>query len=558
MKTGRVATKVAVAAVLMSLALSAQAPSDKDLTFKARSDLVLVPVMVNNHSGAHISNLKKEDFTVRENGVEQKIAVFEEVVTAAKPLRRVRETTTEFSNFLQDEPKPSRLTIIVLDGINTPFTDQVRARQELIKSLSESLRSGEPVALLSLTRGGVKVIHDFATDPRVLAAALKKARSGQPNITQADLDALDQAFADEEDAQQAQQAYQSEAATIAAFVREAQQDMLNFQRRVAIIQTLEGMQQIAQAFAGIPGRKAMVWATAGFPFTVSGANMALDGFQKEGLADVLPLYERTWQLLNDANIALYPLDVRGLVNPYYISSAIRGPSRILISRQMALHNDIIAAFQVFAEATGGRAFYNRNDLDKCFEDAAQDSASYYMLGYYLDKTNTKPGWRKLDVKVSAPHAEVRARKGFFVTEAQQDSARTKQVDINRALSSPLEYTGLPVVVKVTEVQPSGDKQKVTLTIGIPATPGLVNELDNNHLTMEFVTAATDAQGKTAGGFSNNVEGHLKPATLADMKENGITFTGFLELPPGEYTLHVVVRENLGGRLGSVSGPLVVK
>jgi len=554
MKPGRVATKLALAASLIALAASAQAPqtNDKAPIFKARSELVLVPVMV-TRSGAHVPDLKKEDFTVRENGSEQKIAVFEEVTTAPKPVRRVGEAKNEFSNFLQDEPRPSRLTIIVLDGINTPFTDPVRGRQELIKSLAESLRSGEPVALLSLTRSGVKMIHDFATDPRVLAAALKKARSGQPNITQADLDALKQAFTTEEDAQQAQQSFQSETQTIEAFVRESHQEMTAFLRRVVITLTLQGMQAIAQAVAGIPGRKAMVWATAGFPFTLSGFDM---GQQFE---DLLPLYERTWQLLNDANIAVYPMDVRGLVNPLSIAADVMGMSPNLVTRQTDLHASTIGTFQTFAEMTGGRAFYNRNDLDKCFEDAAQDSASYYLLGYPLDRTGAKTGWRKLDVKVAAPHADVRARKGFFLTDSSADPARTKQEDITLALDSPFDFTALPVEVKIRETQPSGGNRKVLLDIAIPAGSGLVNELDNNHLSVEIVTAATDAQGKKAGGFAKTIEGHLKPETLASIKSRGIAaFTGSLDLPPGEYTLHVVVRDNTQGRMGSASGELAVR
>jgi hypothetical protein len=65
MKPGRVATKLALAASLIALAASAQAPqtNDKAPIFKARSELVQVPVVV-TRSGAHVPDLKKENFTV--------------------------------------------------------------------------------------------------------------------------------------------------------------------------------------------------------------------------------------------------------------------------------------------------------------------------------------------------------------------------------------------------------------------------------------------------------------------------------------------------------------
>ena len=50
-----------------------------------------------------------------------------------------------------------------------------------------------------------------------------------------------------------------------------------------------------------------------------------------------------------------------------------------------------------------------------------------MIGYYLDRQNEKPGWRKLTVKVKRDHANVRTRSGFFVTKTAADSAVRRRV-----------------------------------------------------------------------------------------------------------------------------------
>jgi hypothetical protein len=52
-----------------------------------------------------------------------------------------------------------------------------------------------------------------------------------------------------------------------------------------------------------------------------------------------------------------------------------------------------------------------------------------------------------------------------------------------------------------------------------------------------------------------VDIHLSPEKLAQMRQRGVLYKGALELPPGEYTVRFVVRDNLTGRTGSVSGPL---
>src|SRR6185437_13243788 len=69
-----VAKLTCIMAFLVTVAAAQDAP-----TFHAQSELVVVSAVVTDHSGAHVPNLKKEDFSVRENGAEQKIAVLEEI-----------------------------------------------------------------------------------------------------------------------------------------------------------------------------------------------------------------------------------------------------------------------------------------------------------------------------------------------------------------------------------------------------------------------------------------------------------------------------------------------
>ena len=73
----------------------------------------------------------------------------------------------EFSNSLAGGASNRRITLIVLDLINTPFTDQAYARKDMLKYLTQSVDQREPTALYTLTRSGIHVVHDFTTDPRV-------------------------------------------------------------------------------------------------------------------------------------------------------------------------------------------------------------------------------------------------------------------------------------------------------------------------------------------------------------------------------------------------------
>src|SRR5438105_3347497 len=101
--------------------------------FVSHTSLVLIPTVVTDHSGAHVSGLTKEDFTVQEDKRTEKISIFEEIKTKPGKIRRVDPNDAGFTNAVSPEAKTQRLTMIVLDTLNTRFEDQVRARREILK-----------------------------------------------------------------------------------------------------------------------------------------------------------------------------------------------------------------------------------------------------------------------------------------------------------------------------------------------------------------------------------------------------------------------------------------
>jgi hypothetical protein len=211
----------------------------------------------------------------------------------------------------------------------------------------------------------------------------------------------------------------------------------------------------------------------------------------------------------------------------------------------------------FADMTGGKAFYNRNDLDVAFQKAADDSSTYYMLGYYLDK-NAKPGWHKLQVKVKRGGTEVRARNGFFVTDTKKVDNR--KMDISLALVSPLDYTGLPLTVRWTSQQAEGTKKKIHFQVNIPPNANLVDTTNNNFLSLEFVAVVRTPTGDPADQFSQHFEANLKPESLQVIQKDGLNYSNDVILPrdrgftPGIYSVRFVVRDNVDGRMGSVMAP----
>jgi VWFA-related protein len=521
----------------------------KLIQFRSQTTLVQVPVVVTDAAGKHIQGLTKSDFKILENGKPQSITGFEEITPPTGIVASYTSPAGIFTNLTPNESKPRSLTVIVLDEVNTPFLGQAYARSQLIKYLANHLDASQPLGLMVIDRKGLTELSGLDSDPAQLIAILKKASGKVSEMERFNGDA--QALAAggaQSSALGGIRPGDSPEAKIRGFM--LQQDALNAadtQSR-AIETTLRAFLSLAWSLSGVPGRKSLVWVTGSFPFN-------LDSFASvPGDANLRALYERTLKSLNDAQISVYPLDARGLVTDSKYSADTQG-SMLGADAPDTLRQASLNSLKNFAEMTGGVAYYNTNDLASAFGRAVQDSASYYLLSYYLDHRNNKPGWRKLQVVVSRKDAEVRARAGYLVTDVAVNPERTHKADIEFALGSPFESTGIPISEQWQGVQADGGKKKMGFVLQVPAT-GLIDETDKNRIDIEIVAQATK-KGVSAGTLSQTMKGLIVPETLAKLKADGIVYRNFLDLSPGDYQVRFVVRDNLTGKIGSVIVPLTV-
>jgi VWFA-related protein len=576
---GRVVLIAAVAFSIFAIAEEKDKENNPDVKYTARTELVLIPTLVTDKSGNHISGLQKEDFTVLENFSQRPIATFEEVTS--DPHLSHPTNANEFTNSLAGGSN-RRITVIVLDFINTTFTDQAFLRNQLLKYLSESLDPREPTGLFALDRNGIRVIHDFTSDPGVLIAALRRVRGDASHLvdTPEDMEMLTGSASPEgsvagtgtsgasggarpgSTAALANQ-IQQEVNRMQTMIEDAELNFQSIQQHLAITYTLQGMQQVAESLTGFAGRKSVIWAGGGFPFSVSDTTMQLTPAGRDSITDVLPLYERTWQMLNDAQIALYPVDVKGLQSNMP-GASIRVPSppkrrSVHARRSSWQETDTQSTFETFAAATGGRAYYNSNDLAKGFRDAVHDSARYYMVGYYLDRSNTKPGWRQLAVKVKRDHVNVRTRSGFFVTKPTAGNGAGS--DIASALQSPLNYTALALTGHWdnSEASKEAGKKRVFYIVDLAPDPSLMDANNHNHIALELAASATTPEGLQADRpVDKPIDIYPTPEVLTKIRQKGIGCRGALDLAAGEYTVRIVIRDDLSGRIGSVTAPLKVE
>jgi VWFA-related protein len=521
----------------------AQPQKDKKPGIAVRSEVVLVPAVVTDHSGAHVSNLTQADFTILENGHQQKIAFFHHIrANTTRGEVATSQHPSEFTNKAQTNS--DRSAILVFDLLNSSITEQSNARDELMKFLLESPALGEPVCLLAFDAEGVKLLHDFTKDPALLAGALQSTKN-QPSPK-------DSTTTNPLDKFETYQGWNTPSPIHNAAALRGRQDVLRYATNAVAADlaartwlTLEALREIGEAYSGLPGRKSLIWATGGFPFQMEDASNFANNER-----DLLPTYEAAWRTLARGNIAVYPLDVEDLINPAFVAPKIGTPQHIGITSDLP-------KLESFAESTGGKLCDRRTTALGCFNAAVDDSSDYYLIGFYESSGKSKPGWRKLTVKVSRPDVRVRSRSGYYV-RAPRDESLARKEDIQLALTSPLDFTGVRFTVRVTAIKDADAKKNVEFTFLIPAGVVTVDESDTNHVSLDFAALAEKPDGTLVeSGFSQSLEGHIKPEGVTALNAKGLSFPGSLDLPSGEYSVRFVIRDNLAGQVGSTTASLKV-
>ena len=472
--------------------------------FQTRVDLVLVPVVVRDKQGKHFAGLTKDSFRLEENGKDQVISLFEEVQAAANDSSPIPVLDRGYSNLPFDNTRELRLTILLLDLLNTTPLQRTDGKDDLIKFLSKGLPRNQPVSLLCLTYDGLRLVHPFTADTILLIQTLKKLSPGGERL---------------------------------------------MPRTEAALQTLRQLREIAHGYTGIPGRKTLIFAAGNIP------DPQIETSLYDSRSSAIEAFQQTWNNLIDANIAVYPIQLMAWAgNPG--SRNIRLPSGEATLRE-------------FADATGGNRCMESNELMRCLAEAVEDSRSYYMLGFSVRPDDRKPGWRDLKVKVSAEHANVRARNGFYFGNPGPSGSQptVHDAEIN-ALASPLAYSAVPMYVRVLPPAPTpspnatptalGKETTVKFLVTIPLSSVKIDPSNPSPLDLEIGAIALTRDTREAGEFLHPVRGNPNPELLQKFAREGISLEEKLDLLPGSYDIRFMARDNNAAQIGTVVFPLDVK
>lgn len=476
-------------------------------------------------------NLTSSDFSVSVNG---------KTVPVIAPAAAAAPAATPKADDLSTVPPQPIVSpiIFVFDVMETRAADERDTRKIALRYMASAAARNESVGLVLLTQNGLKVVHDYRLGSAVLAAALDGVNGKATPVSGAD------------------RVLAEETRRLADFAKGGDANAAPSSQNLPV--NIEGptfmMSDIAASLAGVPGRKAVVWITNGVPFEIldndhsvtshyegnSGpavAGMRVTVNKRYMNDDQIRKLQPDWRVAMDnlfeSGTAVYPVEARGAFsNP---------PGGVLTSTMDSL-----------ARMTGGRASYGSNDPTAFFASIAAENATAYALSFTVD-----PGrgdWQKLTVS-SARAPKLIAAPGFFPPVGTPADARKRTV--NQAILSPMSYAALPFNLVLGEQTANGAKKSVKFSVFLPPTAGIA-DMKAGEVNIDIAAIALTATGAHAGTVVAAAGGKLPPEALQQISEMGVNITKSIDVAPGEYTLRVVVRDNLTGRIGSVNAILRVQ
>jgi VWFA-related protein len=531
--------------VLLAGAAWSQEPA---LRIRADSRLVELTVVVQDSKGRPVTDLTKDDFTLADDGKPQTISVFEahngpEVgLPAAGSL-----PAGYFSNRLEHRGgAPASATVLLIDLINTPpeFDYWGRARPHLAKFL----RQADPqlrMAIYVLSRNRLRVVHDFTSDASILAKELTTTADGGPRGMTPEMLAFMTSIGDPDAGAQAVLGHGNGMDAAAALIAWSARLEKAFYGPMDGLEAAEAFAAIAQRLSGIPGRKNLVWLSTGFKRT-----------SDSGLGRVNAAFENSIRALSNANVAVYPVDVRGFVAltdtmiDIEPTRAIMRPAKERAVRFETGPTPQSITMKELAVRTGGRLFQGE-EIDQAMPLIFDHARSFYTLAYYPTDSSLDGKFRPIRVKVRRSGAKATHRTGYYALAQGEAGEAQRKADVAAAVWSPVDATA--VGFQASLESNSGAR---TLALAIDG-KALQFESRGANLAarMDLLVVQKNAEGKQIESTLDTFETTASPEKAAEVAQRGLVHRKAVTLKPDAAILRVVLR-NPSGALGSLSIPLI--
>jgi hypothetical protein len=283
---------------------------------------------------------------------------------------------------------------------------------------------------------------------------------------------------------------------------------------------------------------------------------------------------------NQANVAIYIIDSAGLRTATPLSTspvpsaplanvsglasaesrirAVGGENVFDNVRHEGQNREYDILYRISGD-TGGEFIKGANDLSKGLNRIDQEIRSRYTLAFYSPDANFDGGYRKLKVEVRRPDLQVVSRAGYYARPPGEVVFLTPEdkkllANIASAEADP----ALPLFVELCPFRFKGESYVVPLSLEVP--PGAVKfdrKGDKQVVQFDVVGVIREAPGKIVARLGGGFNIPLTAEQYESIQQNSIFFRQDMELSPGAYSVEIVFRDRLSGKVAAKRRELVL-
>jgi VWFA-related protein len=540
--------------VIAAASTMGQQPAPPVPSFRSSINLVLVDVVVRDKSGAVVKGLSADDFELLEDGARQQIRTFayEEISTAAQPVVSAAllaggsgGTPAVIANApaaaapkeaAADKPLTSedvaghRLMTLLFDTSSMQPEDVQKAADSALKWVDTQMSSADLVAVATIG-SSLQILTDFTSDKEKVHSVLSSFSGAEGT-----------AFAAVDSSTAATDETSVNATDDTTTVDVSAQELDTFNNDVR----LRALKTLAEALQPIQQKKAIVYFSS--------------GMQRSGTDNQVELRAAVNAAVR-ANVVIYPVDARGLqaiVPGGSARQASRGGLSAFTGSAVAGQFTQLAAQQEtltsLASDTGGTAFTDTNDFGEAFTKVVKDISSYYILGFASTNTNRDGRFRRISVRLkNKPNVKVEAREGYYADRDFTHTAKgDREVLLQEQLFAQIPATDVPLFVTSGWFRMTADRYYVPVSVAVP---GSVVPESKDKVTLDVAGFIRDERGVPVGRIRDTMT--VPPAGANELAAKQVLYETGVTLPPGRFSVKVVVRENVTGQMGSFETPIVV-
>ena len=433
-------------------------PGTPVFTTQARD--VIVDVVVTGDNGQPVTGLGKQDFQVFEDGKPQAIDFFEQHSANLLPagsLPSVPKMPPGVFTNVPPAPPNDSVNVLLLDALNTDRQDQTYVHNQIIAFLK---RMDPATRTAVFTLGSrLRMIQGFTSDSIALVAAVNDPRFGDMVTKPVESRSVDDKKDDVEHIAKMIMMTGGMTEGIAA-VDANQQAYADTQGNQRVGMTLQALQILARYLAAVPGRKNLIWFSSSFPVTVFPRQNERPDTDTADLGGFGKSIRQTADMLTVSRIAVYPVGAEGVMTEHIASpdSESYRPGAVdyeggdsaphvapgahvgtgggtanigggdantapYIHENDARADKIMAMEQLAAD-TGGKAFFNTNDLNGATQEAIADGAHYYTIAYSPTNKKMDGSYRQIKIKIPGTKYKLAYRPGYNADDISKIEAKT--------------------------------------------------------------------------------------------------------------------------------------